>query len=254
MIVDELNVHARIIGEGPPVLLLHGWGRKGEDFAPIAERLSTEGFACHLLDLPGFGDSDMPPDAWDVPRYAAFVRAYMDAAGLDKVTLIGHSFGGRISIVLAADCPQRIEKVVLVSSAGLRLPPPFKMRMYYASRKIIFGMLRLPILNRLEPSVRQWFWERYASDDLKAARASGHEEIFRAVIAQDLRDYAARIKAPTLLIWGNLDTETPLRYGQIFEKIIPDAGLVIVEGAGHDTHLQRPDFFARVIKVFLQGE
>jgi pimeloyl-ACP methyl ester carboxylesterase len=254
LIVDDLNVSAKVIGAGPPVLLLHGWGRSGDDFAPIAERLSKEGFACHLLDLPGFGETPMPPAAWDVPRYAEFVRAYMDAANLDSVTLIGHSFGGRISIVLAADCPGRVDKLVLVSSAGLRLPPPPEMRMYYASRKIIFGMLRLPLLNRFEPGVRQWFWERYASDDLKAARESGHEAIFRAVISQDLRDYAARIKTPTLLIWGDVDTETPLRYGQIFEQIIPDAGLVIVEGAGHDAHLQRPDFFVRVIRVFLQGE
>jgi pimeloyl-ACP methyl ester carboxylesterase len=254
LIVDGLNVSAKVIGQGPHVLLLHGWGRTHADFLPIAERLSKEGFACHVLDLPGFGDSEMPRAAWDVPRYAEFVRAYMDTAQLDAVTLIGHSFGGRISIVLAADCPGRVNKVVLVSSAGLQLPPSPKMRLYYASRKIIFGMLRLPLLNRFEPGVRQWFWERYASDDLKAARSSGHEAIFRAVIAQDLRDYAARIKAPTLLIWGDMDSETPLRYGQIFEQIIPDAGLVVVEGAGHDAHLQRPDFFVRVISVFLQGE
>ena len=254
MIVDGLHLNARVVGEGPPVLLLHGWGRSGEDFAPIAERLSKEGFACHLLDLPGFGESDMPPDAWDVPRYAQFVLAYMDAAELERASLIGHSFGGRISIVLAADCPGRVEKIVLVNSAGIRLPPPPRMRLYYASRRIIFAILRLPMLQYLEPSVRQWFWERYASDDLKAARESGHEAIFRAVIAQDLRDDAARIQVPTLLIWGDADIETPLRYGQLFEQIIPDAGLVIMEGAGHDLHLHRPDYFVRVVGVFLRGE
>jgi pimeloyl-ACP methyl ester carboxylesterase len=173
---------------------------------------------------------------------------------LDEVTLIGHSFGGRISIVLAADCPERVTKLVLVNSAGIRLLPPPRLRMYYASRKVIFGMLRLPVLKRYEAGARQWFWDRYASDDLKAARESGHEAIFRKVIAQDLREHAARIKAPTLLVWGDSDSETPLAYGQIFEKIIPDAGLVIIEGAGHDVHLERPEFFVRVVTVFLRGE
>lgn len=248
--IDGLTVGLEIIGTGQPVLLLHGWGANRQLMEPIAGRLAAQGFECHLFDFPGFGDSDLPPAIWDVPRYAQFVLAYMDHAGLDQVHLIGHSFGGRVSIVLGAEYPSRVSKIVLTDSAGVKPTPSPRMRVYYASRKVIFTLLKLPLLSRLEPSVREWFRQRYGSPDYK--NAGPLAETFKQVVNQDLLDYARRIQAPTLLIWGDQDEDTPIKDAKLLESTIPDAGLVVFEGAGHYAYLERPTDFVRIVAHFFK--
>lgn len=250
--VQGLRSYVQTIGEGEPVLLLHGWGVSGESFKPILERLARTGYACHALDLPGFGATATPDEAWDVPRYAEFVRAYLDSAKLDKVRLIGHSFGGRISLVLAATYPERVEQVVLVNSAGVQLPPSAKLRLYYLSRQLIFGVLKFPGLSRFEPATRAWFRQRFGSADYLSAGAL--TETFKLVIRQDLQQYARKIQAPTLLIWGDRDTDTPIAIAHILEKLIPDVGLVVFQGAGHYSYLERPSDFVRIVAHFFKGE
>src|SRR5688572_6310287 len=128
MQVQNLNLNVEVNGEGDPVVLLHGWGGSVDSMRPTAQLLSQSGFKAYVLDLPGFGKSQLPPQAWDVPRYAAFVLDYLDTAGLEKVHLIGHSFGGRISLVMGAEYPDRVNKIVLVDSAGVRPQPSGNMR------------------------------------------------------------------------------------------------------------------------------
>lgn len=239
-----------LIGEGIPILFLHGWGTRGNTFATLAQALANQGFACHLLDLPGFGASPIPPEPWDVPRYAQFVSDYLKQADLETVNLVGHSFGGRISLVLGADYPQLVKKIALIDSAGVKPPPTLWTRAYYLSRKVIFTVLKIPPLRRFEPAVREWFRRRYGSSDYQNAGAL--METFKRVIAQDLVGYARRIQAPTLLIWGDQDEDTPLRDAKILEAAIPDAGLVIFEGAGHYSYLERPQECARILGHFFR--
>lgn len=248
--VGDLRVGVYVLGQGEPIILLHGWGGSSANFLPVISRLSQEGFACHVLDLPGFGMSDLPSQAWDVPRYAQFVKDYMDFADLPKASLIGHSFGGRISLVLGAECPERIKKLVLVNSAGVRLPPSLKTRFYTLGRRAIFAMLKLPLMKRFEPPLRRWFRQKFGSADYLSAGALA--ETFKQVVNQDLTGYAKRITAPTLLIWGDLDHETPIQAARILESAIPDAGLVIFEGAGHFSYLDRPLEFVRIVTRFLR--
>jgi pimeloyl-ACP methyl ester carboxylesterase len=92
--IAGLRTGTCVIGDGPPVLALHGWGGSVKSFWPVAERLSPHGYQVHLLDLPGFGQSDLPPDVWGVADYMRFVVAYLDDAGLDRVALLGHCSAG----------------------------------------------------------------------------------------------------------------------------------------------------------------
>jgi pimeloyl-ACP methyl ester carboxylesterase len=255
-LIEGLNIHVQVMGKGEPVLLLHGWGISLQEMLPVAEQLAPQGFQCHLLDFPGFGSSDLPPEPWDVPRYAAFVKAYLQSTGLPYVHLIGHSFGGRVSIVLAADHPEWVNKLVLVDSAGVRPRPSNKMKVYYASRKVIFTLLKLPLLRVLEPSVRAWFWRKFGSADAQAAMGKSPIllETFKRVVGQDLVPYARRIQAPTLLIWGDQDQDTPLYQAQILEQAIPNAGLVLFEGTGHYAYLERLPHFIRVVTTFFKGQ
>ncbi|MCC7209735.1 MAG: alpha/beta hydrolase [Anaerolineae bacterium] len=249
--LDGLEFAAEVTGDGPPILLLHGWGGRIESMQAVAAGLVPHGFQAHILDLPGFGRSAAPPqtpEPWGVFDYTEFVRRYMDKTGLPSFHVIGHSFGGRIGILLGANHPERVGKLVLADSAGVLTPPSARSRLVELGK----AALKLPGLSGLEPQLRKLGQRALGSDDLKSAGAL--EATFRKVVTEDLLPYAARIKAPTLLIWGDLDQDTPLWQGQALEKTIPDAGLVVFKGAGHFAYQERLTEFVHIVKTFLQGK
>ena len=244
--VGGLQVAHAVSGDGPAVLALHGWGGSIDSFWPVAEGLGARGFRVYVLDLPGFGQSARPPEPWGVPEYANFVVAYLDAQHLARVHLLGHSFGGRISLILGADDAERVGKIVLANSAGVRPPDnPLRDAVVKAGKSI----LSLPGLNRLyEPVRRKTYEQMGATDYLEAGEL---RETFLKVIEQDLLPYAARVSRPTLLIWGDRDEATPLWQAHQLEKAIPDAGLVVFQGAGHFSYLERLPDYLRVVTHFL---
>lgn len=234
-----------------PVLALHGWGASRQLMTPVAERLAPLGHTVYALDLPGFGATPAPPVAWGVAEYAQFVIAALDALNLPKTHLIGHSFGGRISLVLAASAPERVDKLVLVDSAGV--PPrrsrtaELRLSSYKAARATLEAVGARGTAQRL----RAWYNGRYGSADYQQTTGVMRDTFVR-VVNQDLRPDAARIKCPALLFWGDGDEDTPLWQGRILEQLIPDAGLVLLAGAGHYSYLDRLDEFIRVTDYFFK--
>jgi pimeloyl-ACP methyl ester carboxylesterase len=251
--VDGLRTVYREDGppDAPPVVVLHGWG------ASIAAVSSIQVFlrATHrtiALDLPGFGDSDPPPAAWGGAEYARHLRAFLLQLGVTRASFIGHSHGGRVSLVLAATHPEMVDKLVLVDSAGIR---PKRTAGYYArvySYKASRRLLTLPgLAGPLGAPLRRQFETRAGSDDYRQA-GSMRGTLVR-VVNEDWRHALPRIQAPTLLIWGERDDATPVSDGQLMERLIPDAGLVVFSGAGHFAYADDPDRFARVVGHFLTG-
>lgn len=250
--LDGLTYGYEVSGDpaGPPVLILHGWGGQIESMVNVAAGLAARGYAVHVLDLPGFGRSAPPPESpsvWGVPEYARFTAAYIESAKLGRPHLIGHSFGGRISIILGADYSGQVGKIVLTSSAGVLTPPTLRDKLVGAGK----AALQLPGLNLLYKPISNVAKQTIGSDDLRAAGVL--EPVFRKVVTQDLVPYAARISAPTLLIWGDQDTATPLWQAQTLEKTIPDAGLVVFQGAGHFAYQERGADFVRIVDTFFKG-
>lgn len=251
--VNNLQIAHVVTGDGPPVLLLHGWGANSELLWPLAEKLVRRGYRVYAPDLPGFGQSDEPPQAWSVFDYADFVRAYLDANNLQQVYLFGHSFGGRLALILGADSAARIHKIALSNSAGVRpktpLLPTIRLRVYKAIR----GGLESVGLQSLAATLRERYNARYGSADFQ--QVSGvMRETFVQVVNEDLLSYAARVKPSVLLFWGDADTDTPLWQGELLEKTIPDAGLVLYEGAGHYAYLERAADVARVMSFFFSQD
>lgn len=241
-----------VIGQGRPVLALHGWGGSVKSFWPVAERLSTSGYAVHLIDLPGFGHTQPPPEPWSVADYARFVLAYLDDSGLARVALLGHSFGGRIGLVLAAQHPERISRMVLANSAGLRTPLSLSQRLRNTAARLVKYSLDRAGLDSLRVRLQAFYNRRYASEDY--LNAGPLRETFLRIIGEDLTPYAAQVRAPTVLIWGDRDTDTPLWQGRKLEQVIPDAGLVVFAGAGHFSYLERLNDYLRIVEHFLQSE
>ena len=230
-----------------PIVVLHGWGAHIESVGPILAAL--EGASDLIaLDLPGFGESDPPDQAWDVDSYARFMIRFLDELGVPRAHLVGHSHGGRVSIALAADEPERVGRLLLVDSAGLRPKRGWRYRRRVAVAKL--GRLAAAIGGQPGRRLQERMRARVASRDyLEASEAM--RGTFRAVIAADLSDRLPRIGAPTLLVWGDQDDDTPLWMGQRMEELIPDAGLVVLEGAGHYSYADAPGQFRAVARRFL---
>jgi pimeloyl-ACP methyl ester carboxylesterase len=250
--VDGLRTAAVVIGEGLPVVMLHGWGAHLRLLWPLAERLAPLGYRLYVPDLPGFGQSAPPSEAWSVHDYARWVLAYLDHHSLDKVYLFGHSFGGRLSLVLGADHPERIVKIALADSAGVRPKAaprgPLRLKTY----KGIQRGLRAVGLGAQADALRDWYTERYGSPNYKAAQGV-MRATFVKVVNEDLLPVAARVQPSTLLLWGERDEDTPLWQGQLLAQTIPDAGLVTFPNAGHYSYLDHLAETVRVVDYFFKN-
>lgn len=229
------------------VLLLHGWGVDSATLEPLRAHLST---ICRAvsLDLPGFGDTESPPTAWTVFEYGDFVEAFIQKLSLDDPILLGHSFGGRLSIILGSRGVGK--KLILTDAAGI-LPKrscKYYLRVYsYKLAKKLFSLK--PLLPYKDQALKRWLRTNPSSD---YAQAQGvMRQIFVKVVNQDLQPLLQKINVPTLLLWGELDTATPLSDGKLMEKLIPDAGLVVFEGAGHYPFLEQPGRFYSVVDYFI---
>lgn len=249
--LNNINFAEHIMGEGEPILLLHGWGANIGLLMPLAERLAKKGYRCYMLDMMGFGESDDPPQAWTVYDYTNFVIDYLDMHKLDSVYLFGHSFGGRLSLILGSQHSSRIKKIALSDSAGIKPKAPFWSSLRLSSYKAIRDGLYKIGLSSLADTLREQYNQRYGSSDFQ--QVSGvMRQTFINVVNEDLLPLASQVKVSTLLFWGDKDEDTPLWMGQKLEQEIPDAGLVIHEGAGHYAYLEKAEETAGVMDYFLK--
>ncbi len=244
--IQGLQTRHLVAGSGPPVLVLPGWGASIEAVYPIVTGLSPVA-TVYALDLPGFGESEPPPAPWGVEDYQAFVAAFMDQLSIEAPTIVGHSNGGRVAIRMAATEPSRASKLVLVDAAGIR--PKRTLRWYRRVALAKLGKYAARRLGAPGERLRTRLIGRTASADYLAA-GEMRPTLVRLVNA-DLRPYMPRIAVPTLLVWGSEDSDTPLADAHEMERLIPDAGLVVLEGAGHFSYLDQPARFARIVSHFI---
>ena len=243
--VDGSNVYYTAEGSGAPVLILEGWGTNTEVYASIAHPLSQK-YTVYTLDFPGFGRSEEPKEGWDVGKYAEFTKKFISALGLNGLTLIGHSFGGRVIFKLFdIGFDFKVERVVLIDSAGVKPKDTFKKKLRRAKYKC-----GRKILEIFAPEKVEHYRLKHSSADYRAASPM-MREVLKKTVSEDLTAAFPKVNVPTLLIWGRNDTATPLSDGKLMERTIPDAGLVILEG-GHYSFLDSAPLFGRVMASFMK--
>lgn len=252
IVISGQRVHYDETGpvEGRPVVLMHGWGCNFSTVRSIASILET-GMHVYNMDLPGHGKSPEPNTIWGVPEYTDMVKEFIDSLQLRDPVLIGHSFGGRIAIMLASQRP--ITKMLLVDAAGIKPKRPLK----YYIKVYSFKTARhvLPVVlgkGRTQRILDEWRGKAGSADYRQASPVM--RQIMSKAINQDLTALLPSIQASTLLIWGEKDTATPMRDARIMEKNIPDAGLVSFPDAGHYSFLDQPGQFRAVIREFFKKE
>ncbi len=252
--IDGIKINYERNGQGADVLILHGWGASMETMRPVFDALKNR-YRVTALDFPGFGGSDVPPDTFGVQQYADITYGFIRQMGIEKTHIICHSFGGRVTILLAAQHPEIVDKIVFTDAAGLRakrtLGQMLKIYSFKAAKRISKGRIIKRVLKAAGVDVEEKV-KNAGSADYRALN-SHMKKVFVRVVNQDLKGYLPSIKSPSLLIWGENDKDTPLEFARIMEKTIPDAGLVVFEGAGHYSFLDCFGRYIRIVNTFFGG-
>lgn len=253
--IQNLNINYIEASPAAPaeelVVMLHGWGAKAELFEPLISLISQK-YRVLAPNMPGFGGSQEPPEPWSVDRYADFILDFLAPYAPKKVIFIGHSFGGRVIIKLSSrNLPFEISKIILIDSAGIKPKKTLRQKLSLAAYKVGKAVLSFPPIKALFPDALENLRKKRGSADYQSATPIMRQTLVK-VVNEDLSHLLSGISASTLLFWGTADTATPLSDALLMEKLIPDAGLVRVEGAGHFSFLEAPELCRRVVASFLK--
>lgn len=250
VLVDGLKTYYEIHGAGETVLLLHGWGANVETMHPISNILK-QNYKCILVDLPGFGFSQEPLEAWNSFDYARFIQSFLNELGEGQIHLLGHSHGGRIGLILSALEMVFIKKMVLIDSAGLipkrKLSYYLKVYTYKAIKKIAPQWIGFS-------KKRKFLTKIFGSQDYAQTKTDVMRNTLVKVVNDNLKELLPQIKSETLLIWGESDLDTPLYMAHIMNESIPNSGLVILKNAGHYSYVDDYNTFSRVLKHYFSIE
>ena len=230
---------AEAYGDGPPrVLALHGWGRRGSDFAP-----SLADFDALAVDLPGFGATPAPEDVLGAEGYARLVAPVLDGFEAPPV-VVGHSFGGRIAVCLAAANPDRVGSLLISGAPLVRLAPGRKPSATY---RLLRFLNQVGLVNdvRMEEIRRS-----RGSADYRAATGVMREVLVK-VVNESYEGELARLKSRVILLWGEDDGEVPVAVAERSLRIIRQAGgsaeLEVLPEIGHLLPTQAPGAISRVL-------
>ena len=235
-VFDGTNVNYIIFGEGKDcVVFLHGWGGSIDSFKFVAENLKLNK-KCLILDFPPFGKSTEPKTIWGVREYATALKEIIDREKIDKFDIVSHSFGGRVAIYFSSVYTNKVNKIVLIDSAGI------KVKNFKKDAKILLYKIFKSFGVQLN----------FGSSDYNAL-SSHMKKCFTKIVNEDLKCYAKTIKSPTLLIYGAKDKDTPICIAKKLNKVIKNSKLVIIENAGHFAYLDNFYQCKPLIENFLGG-
>ena len=255
--VDGARVEVTISGSGARAcLLLHGWGCSAQMMESVRAVLEGQ-MRVAAVDFPGHGKngkSAPPPEPWGVPEYMEMTAEIIRRLGLAPCDVVAHSFGARVAILLAAQHPELVGRMVLTGAAGVKKPESgratARQTLYKGLKSAVNLAEKTHLFGSLPERGREALVQRFGSSDYRALSPE-MRKTFVKVISLDLTGELHKIKAPTLLYWGAQDAETPLWMGRLMCERIPDAGLVVEEGAGHFAYLEHSARFARILQSFL---
>ena len=231
-----------------PIVILHGWNLSSEHFKPLEQRLIQLKYRVYSLDLPGFGSAAIPQKPWTVQDYANFVYEFIQKKKLKEIILIGHSFGGRIAIVLASKYRSLIKGIILTGTPGLNHSSKKKLNFFYLLAKS--GNVILSFTPFLKDVARKILYKLAGSYDYY--RSSGvMRQTLKRILAYDLKDHLKNIDQPTLLIWGAGDKTVPVSVANNMLKYLKNSELKIIPYGNHNVPYTYPKEFSALIDTFL---
>lgn len=250
--INDWNINYEVIGKGNPIVVLHGWLTDLESMRPLVTDLSKN-FRIYLVDVVGFGKSDLPQNPLNTDQFGDFLKEFTQKLKIENPILIGHSNGGRIIINAVGRKLVHPKKIVLIDSAGLK---PKRTLKYYA--KVGFFktgkfILNLMPENKTSQRIKENLRNNVGSADYKAS-PTVLKDTMKIILNEDQTPMLKNIDVPTLLIWGTLDTATPISDAKKIEKIIPNCGLVEYPYGTHFSYLENLENCKAVLKEFFKND
>jgi len=234
--INGEKVNYQVFGEGKPFLILHGWGSNSDRWSGVAEKISVKGFKVIVPDLPGFGKSDALLTPWDANKYINWIELFVKELNLSDFYLLGHSFGGALSVKFAIKHPQEVRKLFLVAAASVRKRTAPKSFLKSAS-KWIKKLSFIPYYAFFRKAFYKFIIRKsdypYVEGMMK--------DTFKNVISDDLAQFTGFIRTPTIIIWGDKDKSTPVEDAYFMNNKIKNSKLIIIKGAGHILNKECPE-------------
>ncbi len=248
IIVEKLLTNYSLVGSGPKtILFLHGWADNAQSFQELATELNKTGdYQAILIDLPGFGGTQTPDTAWDLPDYAVFLAGFLKKINKRPSIIIAHSNGGAIAINGLANNVISTDKLILIGSAGIRSSSSKKQALRLLAKPAKLAIKAAP--KATQKRIKQKLYSAIGSDYLIADHML---DTFKRIVAYDVRTEAAHVTVPVCLIYGEDDQSTPLSYGKAFAEIMPHATLHIIPLAAHFVHHEQLYKVARISSKFM---
>jgi pimeloyl-ACP methyl ester carboxylesterase len=272
VLVAERWVNVIEIGpaDGTPVVFVHGLGGRWQNWLENLPACADAGYRAIAVDLPGFGESQMPVEKISIQGYGRWLEALLDALHVSAAALVGNSMGGFISAEVAITAPPLVERLVLVSAAGITSASERHERLFGALERVqaVSAFLGGAVVARAawiagRPRLRRLAMRFVAAHPEELSPPMAYEQIagvgtpgflpaLDAVTAYPLQDRLPQIGCPTLLVWGRDDRIVPVRDADVFEELIPDVRKVVWDDTGHVAMLERPDRFNQLLRDFLE--
>jgi pimeloyl-ACP methyl ester carboxylesterase len=240
--VDGYNIHyfeagpVEIPGKpetaGIPLVLIHGIGSRGEDWAPLMASFAAQGFHVYVPDLLGYGRSPQPDVEYSISLEEDIILKFMDTLQIEHADLGGWSMGGWIAIRLALDHPEMVDRLVVYDSAGIYFPPTFDASLFVPADPASFATLR----HRLSP-IDKPLPSFVIRDAIRRLQRNGwviERSFFAMIDGKDLTDFRlADLHKPTLVVWGSVDQLIPIATGERMHREIPNSAFSVIQGCGH---------------------
>lgn len=265
--VGGSNIHYWVEGAGPAVILVHGLASSAE-FWQYNVRPLSRGHRVYAVDLLGFGRSEKAIAEFSLPFGASFLADFMDNLQIERATLVGNSLGGVVCAQFAVQFPERLERLILVGSAGFGRELQLFLRLWSVP---ILGGMTFSLYQRAFPVLKRWvFYDSRSMDgewvsgaaamvrrpgvkesSLRVVRLGVDMSGQREELVRDLHLRLAHMTAPTLVIWGSHDPVVPVSHAYAAEELIPNSKVRIMDRCGHTPQVERPQEFNQLVLDFL---
>jgi pimeloyl-ACP methyl ester carboxylesterase len=245
ILIKGIETNYKIGGKGENLLILHGWGGSSDSWRKIIEILGIK-YKVICPDFPGFGKTKLPEKPWNLNDFVDWLKEFTEKLNLKEFFLLGHSFGGRIAIRFSISYPERVKKLVLINSAGIKQEWGLKERITFQLAKIGNAVFSKKPFSRFKETVRNFFYQMARIKDYSKAKGV-MKETMKEIIKEDLLLDLPKIQNETLILWGEKDKILPLKYAFLFKEKIKNSKLEILPKIGHSPHLEDPEKLAEVL-------
>lgn len=245
--IGPVETFYQLIGQGEPLVLLHGWGCNWQIWHPLIAGLS-DNYQLIIPDLPAFGQSADPPLSWNSLEYVEWLVAFLTEVSPDsKFTLIGHSFGGKVATLFAVKYPDRVKRLICIDSAGI----PDKLTANQLFKQTLVSLIPARLKTALSPETRAKILGTLGVSSDHSFSTSKQRAILKQVVEENIVEQLTLVKQPTLLIWGENDQDTPPHQAKLWQNAIINSQLLIIPNAGHFPFIDQPQIVLRHILDFI---